>query len=306
MSPRKCWPSRLMSYGRSKRGGANWNGLGIGMASPKAKLGCVVTRTASNRATLPGDEQELGAIRRPYRMVTIVGVLGDLILRARRRKRLHVDRARWASLRGGIRHPSAVRRKHRAGQMSWPATRPHRSGRPFCLSTKTPRERSPHPCRRCTGSARHHGAHDSGMCETPSSAFVSRSAVPVPSARCQKMPRSPSRSDWNATRWLSADQTGNRLCPVLEREPSHRARPGQLVDPDDGLFAVVAARRRCACRRATCEAVGRRPAGASAAPIRPLRSNRREVSLSRRRRDGTWNVHERPGAGDAELRPCCQ
>ena len=63
------------------------------------------------------------------------------------------------------------------------------------------------------------------MCEVPSSAFVNRSAVPVPSARCQKMPRSPSRSDWNATRWLSADQTGNRLCPC----PSNVTRRIELV-----------------------------------------------------------------------------
>src|SRR5829696_8049049 len=42
--------------------------------------------------------------------------------------------------------------------------------------------------------------HDSGMWATPRSGVVRRRAVSVPSARCQKMPGSPSRSDWNATR----------------------------------------------------------------------------------------------------------
>jgi len=38
-------------------------------------------------------ERELSAIWRPHRMVISVGVLGDLIFRARRWERLHVDRA---------------------------------------------------------------------------------------------------------------------------------------------------------------------------------------------------------------------
>ena len=65
------------------------------------------------------------------------------------------------------------------------------------------------------------GDHDSGTWDVPWSGFVSRSAAPVPSARCQKMPRSPSRSDWNATRWPSADQMGKRFLPS-ERESPHR------------------------------------------------------------------------------------
>src|SRR5262245_39057707 len=59
------------------------------------------------------------------------------------------------------------------------------------------------------------GDHDSGTCAVSLSAFVSREGVPLPSARCEKMPRSPSRSDWNATRWASGDQTGNRFWPPL-------------------------------------------------------------------------------------------
>src|SRR5262249_61555215 len=62
-------------------------------------------------------------------------------------------------------------------------------------------------------SVRPSGAHDSGTCDTTDSAFVRRTAGLEPSARCMKMPRSPSRSDWKATKRLSPDQTGNRLCP---------------------------------------------------------------------------------------------
>src|SRR5919107_457928 len=40
-----------------------------------------------------------------------------------------------------------------------------------------------------------------------------RCAVPLPSARCLKIPRSDSRSDWNASHWLSGDQIGNRFRP---------------------------------------------------------------------------------------------
>src|SRR5438045_3742033 len=61
------------------------------------------------------------------------------------------------------------------------------------------------------------GDHDSGMCEVSLSAFVRRSAAPVPSAACQKRPRSPSRSDWNATRCPSADQIGKRFLPPKVR-----------------------------------------------------------------------------------------
>src|SRR5215469_16338454 len=52
------------------------------------------------------------------------------------------------------------------------------------------------------------GDHESGMCAAPLSGLVRRSAVPSPSARCHQMARSPSRSDWNATRVLSEDHTG--------------------------------------------------------------------------------------------------
>ena len=44
------------------------------------------------------------------------------------------------------------------------------------------------------------GDHDSGMCTVSLSGLVSRSAVPLPSASCQKIARSPSRSDWKAMR----------------------------------------------------------------------------------------------------------
>src|SRR5438046_82556 len=39
------------------------------------------------------------------------------------------------------------------------------------------------------------GDHDSGTCASPFCAFVRRSNGPLPSARCEKIPRSPSRSD---------------------------------------------------------------------------------------------------------------
>src|SRR5712691_9199224 len=70
------------------------------------------------------------------------------------------------------------------------------------------------------------GDHDSGTCEVPCSGFVRRSARPVPSAGCQKMPKSPSRSDWNATRSPSEDQMGNRFRPpnVSRRIALVRAR----------------------------------------------------------------------------------
>src|SRR3954470_3454371 len=42
------------------------------------------------------------------------------------------------------------------------------------------------------------GDHESGICASPRSAFVRRSARPLPSACCQKTPASPSRSDWKA------------------------------------------------------------------------------------------------------------
>src|SRR5438876_5163174 len=61
------------------------------------------------------------------------------------------------------------------------------------------------------------GNHDCGMCDVPASALVRRSAVPEPSASCQKMPRSPSRSDWNAIRPPSADQIGYRFLPPKVR-----------------------------------------------------------------------------------------
>src|SRR5207249_5098226 len=44
------------------------------------------------------------------------------------------------------------------------------------------------------------GAHDCGAWNVPGSALVRRSAGPVPSASCQKIDESPSRSDWNAIR----------------------------------------------------------------------------------------------------------
>src|SRR5215471_17280642 len=57
------------------------------------------------------------------------------------------------------------------------------------------------------------GIQDSGTCDVPGSGVVRRSAALAPSAVCQKMARSPSRSDWNAMRCPSADQIGNRLRP---------------------------------------------------------------------------------------------
>ncbi len=39
------------------------------------------------------------------------------------------------------------------------------------------------------------GDQDSGMCTSPGSGFVRRSTGPEPSARCQKIAKSPSRSD---------------------------------------------------------------------------------------------------------------
>lgn len=39
------------------------------------------------------------------------------------------------------------------------------------------------------------GDQDSGTCASPCDALVKRPAGPLPSARCEKMPRSPSRSD---------------------------------------------------------------------------------------------------------------
>src|SRR5688500_12411358 len=56
------------------------------------------------------------------------------------------------------------------------------------------------------------GAQDSGTCDVPGSGRVNRSAGP-PSTGCQKIARSPSRSDWKATRFPSADQIGRRLFP---------------------------------------------------------------------------------------------
>src|SRR5688572_21732513 len=47
------------------------------------------------------------------------------------------------------------------------------------------------------------GDHASGKCLTPAGVFVRRSTPPVPSASCQKIPPSPSRSDWKAIRLLS-------------------------------------------------------------------------------------------------------
>src|SRR5262245_13178194 len=57
------------------------------------------------------------------------------------------------------------------------------------------------------------GCQLSGINATPVMGFVSRSIGPVPSARCQNTATSPSRSDWNAMRVLSGDQTGMRLLP---------------------------------------------------------------------------------------------
>src|SRR5215471_9125081 len=61
------------------------------------------------------------------------------------------------------------------------------------------------------------GDHDSGIWEVPFSGRVRRSAVPEPSGRCQKMARSPSRSDWKTTLLPFAVQIGKRLFPSYVR-----------------------------------------------------------------------------------------
>src|SRR5215510_7614690 len=71
------------------------------------------------------------------------------------------------------------------------------------------------------------GDHDSGTWDVPGSGVVRRSAALAPSADCQKMARSPSRSDWKAIRFPSADQIGNRLRPpnVSRRTAVAPSRP---------------------------------------------------------------------------------
>ena len=54
------------------------------------------------------------------------------------------------------------------------------------------------------------GCHDSGV-QHAALCLVTRSAAPVPSARCSQTPTPPSRSDENATRSPSRVHTGKRL-----------------------------------------------------------------------------------------------
>src|SRR5262245_6633407 len=69
------------------------------------------------------------------------------------------------------------------------------------------------PCTTSNANTSPLGDQDSGTWALPRSGVVRRSAALEPSADCQKMARSPSRSDWNAIRFPSADQIGNRLRP---------------------------------------------------------------------------------------------
>src|SRR5262249_52099071 len=50
-------------------------------------------------------------------------------------------------------------------------------------------------CTLKTNVSRSKGDHEFGMWASPDSALVRRSAIPLPSARCHQIPRSPSRSD---------------------------------------------------------------------------------------------------------------
>ncbi len=272
------------------------------MASPNVKLGCVVTRTASNQVTRARREHELGAIRRPHRMVTIFGVLRDLILRARRWKRLNVHRAQCPSLPRGIRHPAAVRRKHGAGQ---------RGGRRLDRAKANGLSvfQRKHPERR-----------------RPALAGVVQEALAIRGPRFRNVRdslvglRQPLRRP-GAVRALPEDAQVS-LAIRLERDAlAVRGPDGKPVVPLSFERHAVASsssrtarrsrcwppcrrrfRTRCACRRETCEAVGRRPAGFSAASESAFAIEQPDTQLTTRRRDGTRNVHQRPRVRDAELR----
>src|SRR5262245_66608734 len=57
------------------------------------------------------------------------------------------------------------------------------------------------------------GDHDSGNKGTPGLAFTSSSAVPLPSARCQKRPESPPRVEKKTIRSPVGVQTGRPVLP---------------------------------------------------------------------------------------------
>src|SRR5215203_5432676 len=58
-------------------------------------------------------------------------------------------------------------------------------------------------------------AHDSGTCSSPAAAVVSRSAIPVPSARWRNSPNTDSALDEYAIHWPSGDQIGYQLGPTV-------------------------------------------------------------------------------------------
>ena len=136
--------------------------------------------------------------------------LGNRILRARRRVRLHID-GRVPDFSRAVPRPSG--RRETMSRSLDIGSGHFRSVSPVfeTSNTSTTNNRCPSRTRRETD--RQIGHHESGICAVPCSGVVIRSAFPVPSVRCQKIAASPSRSDWNTTRWPLAVHIGKRLCP---------------------------------------------------------------------------------------------
>ena len=73
---------------------------------------------------------------------------------------------------------------------------------------------------------------------------------------------------------LAVRRPDRKTVVAAGRESLHRARPGQVVDPDDRLLVVVVRRRRCACRPETRAATRTAPGGSFSGSTLPLRSIR--------------------------------
>ena len=220
-----------MSNGRSYIGGCRLKRRYTGVTSPNVKLGCIVTRTAFNRRPALGVNHELGAIRRPHRMVTILGVLGDSCLSP-------VGGNGWTYTALDVRPSREAYATHRPfGENMAPvsvvagdSTVPKRMLL-LSFNENTQREVAP-PLPALYRKRSPSGAHDSGMCETPSSAFVSRSAArchPRAARRCPRLLAIRLERDALAVR----GPDGKPIVLSSEGQPAHRARPGQIVDPDD-------------------------------------------------------------------------
>ena len=284
-----------MSYGRSKGASA------LGTVSAPAGLAEGEARSRGDTHRIQSSpsrrEEELGTIRRPHRMVPIVGILRDLIRRAGRRKRLDVDRdpVRPSREAYATQRPSG----ENTAPVRGPATRRHRSGWHFLSFSENTHRVVAWPCRRCTASARHQAAHDSGICGP---LVGLRQPLRRPGA-VRALPEDAQvafaiRLERDALAVRGPD--GKPVVPLSSTSAVALSSSQPVINPEAGLLAVVAAE---------CDvlAVGRhaRQLVGARLDLQRFRSTfaieQADGLICRRRRHRAWDEHEGPRAGDTEL-----